>query len=407
MAAVAFKKRIENMLKIKSYWPGLYTRPLLLIFFAFIIITLQSCNSESNPESKIKSFANTKKIKILITDNNDSFLTLRKIDYDIDSNSLYGIYSGMNRNMNYFFYKISLQPQSSLELYGEKGQGPDKFKYPADCVRVFNSFVMVASGNSIKIFDKEGNFIKNIDNLPFNIEDFNFDNGKLILLRKIWSPSLIKENEPYFVEYDISNNKKTKSIPFKTIYNGFKKNNIDLIKLKKPTWLNGRVINSHTAVLFIVTNSFNRNGFLILDVEKNKTIFCKAKQCFKNSVFILPGIFPSSCNKNCFFVVEQQLGQAFLKGAKGRNLTEEVLKRNKPPLICIHRMDIDGKEINSYLFDWYQKGMVNIMFLDLIETKPEQFAIFATINLKNEKKHTLYRKKALLLWNARAFRKQN
>ena len=367
---------------------------LFLFFITGIVLIFVCTGCDKNKEQTEK--VDNKNVNIIISDQNDGYINLLSLDYHKKTNSVFGLYKGMQTNMLDYYYRLFLSPPISFAIYGKRGQGPEEFKNPPICLRVFDPFVMVISFYTIKIFDLNGNFIKNINNIPLYPEDFYFENGRLTLLRLMSDIRQLSEQSKCFVEYDISEKTITKAITFKKIYEGFRKNGIDLKKTKNH-FIGGKVLNSNVAVLCASHKKFHRNGFLVLNLNRNKVTFCKAPHRFKYYAFsFCPGIFRSACNKHCFFVVEYQLNIPFYKKLPRSKLNKMFYKRKKPPMICIHRINENGKEIGSYIFNWYKKGMVNIYISELIEITPDKFVVFVSVSNRDKTNNEL-----VLLWSVK------
>jgi len=377
----------KKIFKFRKYCNYLFLFACILFFFFLI-----ACNfkGEGKKESK-RQFA---KFKVIISDENDDFIDLKHLDYDRKSKAIYGLYFGMQRNMARHYYRLSLTPPYKVVILGVIGQGPDKLKNPPLSIRFLDDLVMVGSGKTIKLFDRNENFVSIIDGLPVYPADFYFKDGILSLLTVRYIHQA-KDEDDVFFRYDIGNKKILKSIKFGDIKRVFEKNEIDFSKLEAYTNFEGKVINEDIAVISIPnTNLFNRNAFAILDLKNNKITFFKAKPHYEYSTF--SSVFISSVSKDKFLVIEKETVCSLQKARQlsTKSITKKIEKRRHPLLFCIHKVSMEGKEEKVYSFSLKEKDLLVVNCHDLIEIEPEKFVLCVRFTHRDDYTD------AIILWDA-------
>lgn len=372
-------------------------KKVFVVFVILLIVFSLSCATKKEADKIQKQYGS---FEIIFSDESDDFIPMRKLDYALSENTIYGLYDGMQRDMHYFYYKLPLVKPYSIEISGSKGQGPENFKYGLSAIRFFNPFVIIGEGNIIKVFDEKGNFVNTYDNLPFYPDDFVFKEGKFsVIVETIIK--MVKDDFRIFLKYDVGNKKIEDAIVLSEVKKAFKENGLNLDKISEEyTSLKGRVINPDIAVLTIpYTNRFNRNAFLIMNLKNHKLKMVKAKPYYKCSTF--KGPFLSAVNDKVFFVGEQQ---TLIPIGKSANMSEEenvkiiksfVEKGGQVLNFCIHRFDINGNEIATYPFNLNEKDLKSIFFKEALEIKPETFVLFLRFNYKKGYKDLLG------IWNCR------
>ncbi len=361
------------------------------VFVILIFVFSLSCATKKGSNKKQKQYGN---FKIILSDQSDDFIPLRKLDYAPSENTIYGLYRGMQRDMHYFYYKLPLVKPYSIEIFGSKGQGPENFKYGLSAIRFFNPFVIIGEGNIIKVFDSKGKFVSTYDNLPFYPDDFVFKDEKFsVVVETIIK--MVKDDFKVFLKYHVGNRKIEDAIVFSEIKKAFEEKGLNLAKISgKYTSLKGRVINPDIAVLTIPdTNRFNRNAFLIMNLKNHNLKMVKAKPYYKCSTF--KGPFRSAVNDKVFFVVEQQ---TLIPLDKSIKMSEEentkIIKSfdEKGGYVlkfCIHKFDINGNEIATYPFNLNEENLRTIFFKEALEIKPETFVLCLRFNYKKGYKDLL------------------
>ncbi len=361
------------------------------IFVILIFVFTFACVSKRGSNKKQKQYGN---FKIILSDQSDDFIALRKLDYAPSENAIYGLYYGMQRDMQYFYYKLPLVKPYSIEVLGSKGQGPENFKYGLSAIRFFNPFVIIGEGNIIKVFDSKGKFVNTYDNLSFYPDDFIFNDGELLVITQSMV-KMVGDNYRIFLRYDVENKQIEDAIVFSEVKKAFEENGLNLEKIsEKYTTLKGRVINPDIAVLTIPdTNKFNRNAFLIMSLKNHSLKMVKAKEYYNSSVF--KGPFRSAVNDKVFFVVEQQTLIPLEKSVKmseeknSKILKSFVEKGGDVLKFCIHKFDIKGNEIATYPFNLNEENLRTIFFKEALEIKPETFVLCLRFNYKKGYKDLL------------------
>ena len=385
---------LSGLLKNKKCsWPEKLLRLVFFFFWVMLCCSFFACNHNGG-FNKEKSL-HLSKFRVIISDDSDDFIDLKHLDYDSKGKAVYGLYFGMQRNMARHYYKLSLTSPYEISILGMMGQGPDKLKNPPLSIRFLDDLVMVGSGKTIKLFDRNENFVNIIDGLPVYPADFYFKDGILSLLTVRYVHQA-KDEDDVFLKYDIGNKRILKSIKFGDIKRAFEKNGIDFSKLEAYTSFEGKVINEDVAVISIpFTNLFNRNAYAILNLKSGKINFFKAENCYKQSTYSVP--FRSSVNKDCFFIIENRvIPPETTKNLREKEREKMLLKLIKEPLsFCVHRVNISGKEEKNYCFNVDVKDILVARCHGLIEIEPGKFVLSVRFTRRDDYTD------AIILWDAR------